>query len=109
MSNDKMENTASKKKLLSTIGTVFFAVVSLFYVAPIVVVFVNSLKKKAFINLNIFSFPDAKSFAGGAKLYAGYRQVRIFKISRLDSIYYSIFSACNSYMHLNVCLVFNES
>ena len=44
MSNDKMENTASKKKLLSTIGTVFFAVVSLFYVAPIVVVFVNSLK-----------------------------------------------------------------
>ncbi len=98
MSNDKMENTASKKKLLSTIGTVFFAVVSLFYVAPIVVVFVNSLKKKAFINLNIFSFPDAKSFAGGAN----YMQA-IDKYGFLKSVGWTVFITVFSVLVILIC------
>ncbi len=45
-------------------ATVLFAVVSVFYVAPLFIVLINSFKKKAFINLEPFNLPSEKTLTG---------------------------------------------
>lgn len=94
-SNNRAVKTSgnTKKKVLGIIGTVFFTIVSLFYIAPIVVVFVNSFKKKAFINLDIFSFPDSKSFSGNANYIEA-----VNKYGFLKSVGWTVF--------ITVCSVF---
>ena len=49
---------------LSGLGTLFFSFISLFYIAPIIVVLFNSFKKKSYINLQPFQLPAGKTFAG---------------------------------------------
>lgn len=44
--------------------TVFFSLLSLIYVFPIVLVFINSFKKKAYISRKPFSIPSGKQFVG---------------------------------------------
>ena len=39
--------------------TVLFAVVSLFWIFPIILVLINSFKQKAYISKNAFSLPSA--------------------------------------------------
>ena len=41
--------------------TVLFAVVSLFWIFPIVLVLINSFKQKAYISKNAFSLPAGKA------------------------------------------------
>lgn len=48
----------------SRFGTLFFSIISLFYIAPIIVVLFNSFKKKSYINLKPFELPAGKTFAG---------------------------------------------
>ena len=52
------------KKTLSWIGTIFFTILGLIYIAPIIIVLLNSFKKKSFINLVPFKLPSAKNFIG---------------------------------------------
>lgn len=52
------------KKTLSWIGTIFFTILGLIYIAPIIIVLFNSFKKKSFINLEPFKLPTAKNFIG---------------------------------------------
>ena len=44
--------------------TVLFTIISIGYVYPIVLVVVNSFKKKAYISKNPFSLPLAEMFSG---------------------------------------------
>nr|WP_152355718.1 carbohydrate ABC transporter permease [Bifidobacterium apri] len=44
--------------------TVFFTILSLIWIYPIVLVFINSFKKKVYISKNAFTLPNADSFAG---------------------------------------------
>lgn len=44
--------------------TVFFGLVSLAYIFPIVLVFINSFKKKAYISRKPFELPTGKAFVG---------------------------------------------
>ncbi|MCI2175160.1 MAG: carbohydrate ABC transporter permease [Bifidobacterium thermacidophilum] len=44
--------------------TIFFTVLSLVWIYPIVLVFINSFKKKVYISKNAFSLPNKESFAG---------------------------------------------
>lgn len=44
--------------------TVFFSLLSIIYVFPIVLVFINSFKKKAYISRKPFSIPSGKQFVG---------------------------------------------
>ncbi len=46
----------------STIATVFFALLSLFWVMPIFEVLINSFKSNAHINLDAFALPNAESW-----------------------------------------------
>ena len=43
-------------------ATILFTVISLFYVAPLFIVLINSFKKKAFINLEPFKLPSEKTW-----------------------------------------------
>ncbi len=43
-------------------ATVLFTVISIFYVAPLFIVLINSFKKKAFINLEPFKLPSEKTW-----------------------------------------------
>ena len=52
------------KKTLGWIGTIFFTILGLVYIAPIIIVLFNSFKKKSFINLEPFKLPSAKNFIG---------------------------------------------
>ena len=54
--------------------TVFFSLLSLVWIFPVVLVLINSLKQKAYIYRNPFSIPSGKSFVGrNRKLYTRYR------------------------------------
>jgi raffinose/stachyose/melibiose transport system permease protein len=44
--------------------TILFSVVSVFYVLPIVIVLLNSLKANTYVNTQTFSLPNAESFVG---------------------------------------------
>lgn len=52
------------KKGESWLGTLFFMLVSLIYLAPIFIVFFNSFKKKTYINIQPFHLPTEKTLAG---------------------------------------------
>ena len=48
----------------SALWSVLFAVVSLAWIFPIVLVIINSFKQKAYISRNAFSLPTGKAFVG---------------------------------------------
>lgn len=48
----------------SWIWTIFFTLVCLVWVFPVVLVLINSFKKRAYISRNVFSLPVGKAFAG---------------------------------------------
>ncbi|MCR1839884.1 carbohydrate ABC transporter permease [Murimonas intestini] len=54
----------ARKTKHGTLLTVIFSVISLAYVFPIVLVLINSFKKKAYISKNPFSIPTGKMFVG---------------------------------------------
>ncbi|MDD3921797.1 MAG: carbohydrate ABC transporter permease [Eubacteriales bacterium] len=68
-----------RTKRSNRIWSVIFALLSLAYIMPIVVVVINSFKKKSFINLKPFAFPDAKSFSGMENYVRGVEKVEFFK------------------------------
>lgn len=67
------------KKTYKSILTVVFSIVSLIYVFPIVLVIINSFKKKTSINLRPFALPDEKSFVGFDNYIKGIEKVEFFK------------------------------
>jgi len=57
--------TKAKKSMWSTIGTVFFSIICVLYMYPIVMVVLNSLKKEtAITTATTFDVPTAETFAG---------------------------------------------
>ncbi len=64
-----------KRKVKQTAGmkfmTVLFAVISVFYVMPVLIVLYNSFKTNGGIAMNLFSLPDADSFNGFANYVKG--------------------------------------
>ena len=58
--------------------TVLFAVVSLFWIFPIVLVLINSFKQKAYISKNAFSLPAGKAFVGLENYVRGIETTQFF-------------------------------
>lgn len=69
----------SGKKTYKTVLTVIFSIISLIYIFPIVLVVINSLKKKTSINLKPFALPDEKSFVGLKNYINGIEKIEFFK------------------------------
>ena len=59
--------------------TLIFSILSVIFVMPIVVVVMNSFKKKAYINRSPFSFPNAKTFTGLENYMNGIKKIDYFK------------------------------
>lgn len=53
-----------KKKVLSWLGTILFTFIGIFYIAPIIIVLINSFKEKNFISLEPFKLPTKETWVG---------------------------------------------
>ena len=51
-----------QKKIFSWIGTIVFSILGVLYIAPILVVLLNSFKQKSFISLEPFKFPTKETW-----------------------------------------------
>ena len=58
-----------KNKKGESIQIIILTVISVLFIAPIVIVFMNSFKSKLFINSTPFAFPNADSFCRSGKLW----------------------------------------
>ena len=52
------------KRVKGILVTLLFTIISIIFVSPIIVVLMNSFKKKTYINLETFKLPNAETFAG---------------------------------------------
>ena len=86
------------KKKWSTIGSCVFAVLGLVYIAPILVVLMNSFKKKVFINKQPFTLPDEKTWNG----FENY-MTAIDKYELLEAVGWTLFITIGLVVVILVC------
>ena len=58
-----MKGSFQKEKLGKTITTIAFAILSVIYVFPVLMVVINTFKQNTFVKTDTFAFPNAESFA----------------------------------------------
>ena len=75
--NDEKEIDASERVHHPWAWTVFFTILSLVWIYPIVLVFINSFKKKVYISKNAFSLPNKDSFAGWGNYTTGIERTNL--------------------------------
>ena len=75
--NDEKEIDASERVHHPWAWTVFFTILSLIWIYPIVLVFINSFKKKVYISKNAFSLPNKDSFAGWENYTTGIERTNL--------------------------------
>ena len=66
-----MNNTLHKKKYGKTLLSIFFAIVCILYVLPVVMVAINSFKLNTFVKTDTFDLPNEDSYAGWANFVKG--------------------------------------
>ena len=59
-----MKDSFKKEKIGKTLTTVLFTLLSLFYIFPVAMVFMNSFKVNTFVKTDTFGIPSGESFAG---------------------------------------------
>ena len=69
----------NKKVKHGTLLTIIFAVLSLLYVYPIILVFINSFKKKAYISKAPFEIPTGKMYVGLENYIRGIKQTGLIQ------------------------------
>lgn len=87
-----------KKKTLSTIGTGVFTILGLVYIAPILIVLMNSFKKKVYINKEPFTLPIEKTW-NGIENYV----TAIDKYDLLSSVGWTVFITVGSVLVILIC------
>ena len=91
----------NKKVKHGTLLTVIFTVLSLLYLYPIVLVFINSFKKKVYISKAPFEIPTGKMYVGLENYIRGIKQTRhvcMVYLSCEDKVHKSLIyalSVCN--------------
>ncbi len=79
-------------------ATILFTALSIFYVAPIFIVLINSFKKKAFINKTPFELPNADTMVGLENYVTG-----IEKYGFLKAVGWTLFITVGSVVVILVC------
>lgn len=87
-----------KKKALSWAGTGIFTIIGVVYILPILVVLMNSFKKKVYINKEPFKLPDAETFVGLQNYVT-----TIDKYDLLSAVGWTIFITVGSVLVILVC------
>ena len=87
-----------RRGLLSMIGTVVFSVIGVIYIAPILIVLMNSFKKKVYINKEPFKLPTEKTW-NSIENYV----TAIDKYELLDAVGWTVFITVGSVLVILVC------
>ena len=95
----------NKKVKHGTLLTVIFTVLSLLYLYPIVLVFINSFKKKAYISKAPFEIPTGKMYVGLENYIRGIKQTGLIQAFGW-SLFITILSVADHLMLLHVCMVY---
>ena len=88
----------TKKGILSWIGTGVFTILGIIYIFPILIVLINSFKKKVYINKEPFQIPSGKTFA----IIENYISA-IDKYELLSAVGWTVFITVGSVMVILVC------
>lgn len=78
--------------------TILFSVISVLYVLPIVIILVNSFKKKAYISKSPFTLPSGKMFVGFENYTQGIEKTQFF-----NSLFWSVFITVGSVAVIILC------
>ena len=87
-----------KKQALSLLGTGIFTVIGLVYIAPILIVLMNSFKKKVYINKEPFKLPVEKTW-NSIENYV----TAVDKYELLSAVVWTIFITVGSVLVILVC------
>ena len=87
-----------KKRRLSMIGTGLFTILGLVYIAPVLVVLMNSFKKKVYINKEPFILPNEKTW-NSIENYV----TAIDTYELLDAVGWTVFITVGSVLVILVC------
>lgn len=86
------------KRSLSGIGTVLFTILGIVYIAPILIVLMNSFKKKVYINKEPFTMPSEKTYAGWENYIAA-----INKYQLLSAVGWTVLITIGSVLLILIC------
>ena len=86
------------KNIISWLGTILFTIFGIVYIAPIIVVLINSLKQKTFNNLEPFTFPTKETWNGVANYISAIDQYGFF-----DAVVWTVFITIGSVFVILVC------
>ncbi len=78
--------------------TILFSIISVLYVLPIVVILLNSFKKKAYISKSPFTLPSGKMFVGLENYAQGIERTQFF-----NSLFWSVFITVGSVAVIILC------
>ena len=99
----------TKKSLGSTLGTIFFSIICVLYMYPIVMVVMNSFKKEtAITTAETFTLPNAETFAG-FKNYINALGAQGFLQSFGYSAFITISSVALILLCCSMCMVYHKS
>jgi len=100
--NKGNEVSAVRKAKHGTALSIFFAVLSVVYVLPIFIVFMNSFKLKAYINRYPFRIGTGKMFVGLDNYVEGIKRIEFFKAFGY-SLFITVFSVALIILCTSMC------
>ena len=75
-----------KKVKHGGVFTAIFSIISIGYIFPILLVFINSFKKKAYISRKPFDIPTGKMYVGLENYFRGIKQANFFEGSKWSTV-----------------------
>jgi len=81
----------NNEKRNTLILTIILALLAMFFLSPILIVFMNSFKSKLFISNEPFSFPRSDTFSGGENYLSGSQKIKFFNAFGY-SLFITVFS-----------------
>ena len=75
-----------KKVKHGGIFTAIFSIISIGYIFPILLVFINSFKKKAYISRKPFDIPNGKMYVGLENYFRGIKQANFFEGAKWSTV-----------------------
>lgn len=94
-----------KRKIGNIITTVILSLVSLLYIVPLLIILMNSLKKKIFINAEPFKLPDKTSFFGFQNYINGVEKTDFIRVF-LTSLFITVCSVIVILVCTSMCAWF---
>ncbi len=86
------------KRAISWIGTILFTILGLIYIAPIIIVLINSFKDKIYISLEPFKLPTEETWNGLTNYLSAIKQYGF-----LDAVGWTVFITVASVVVILVC------